>query len=158
MLWYTCWRHEAIFDVIYFLTSWGTFDRKTYLLYLFTLLSTFLFYDICFYAMTYFPYFLTSWRACWRNDMTYFPYLLTSWHTFWRFSILFDVMLWHNFWLSRRSFRCHVMSWCTFWRYDILSMFVDVMVCMLMAWCTFRSNNVLYDIWFGIFLLLKTSF
>ena len=71
--------------------------------------------DVLFDIMTYFVYFLTSWRTFWRHHalfeiMTYFAYVLMARCTFW----------------NMRYFWRYDVHYNIFWRHDILSIFCYV--------------------------------
>ena len=148
-LWHTFSCHEILSNhylgtlsdsIMYFLTSWHTFDIR--------------FYDI-----TYFPYFLTSLPFGLKKLFSYF---LMLWCTFWCYDVLFDVMmyflmLWCTFWCYDVLFDVmmyFLMLWCTLWCYDVLC---DVMMYFLMLWCTFWCYDVLFDVMM-YFLMLWCTF
>ena len=108
-----------------------------------------------FYIMTYFQYFMASWRTYW-----YFTYLLTSWRTFWCYYLLSNPMTYFLKW-RRNSWRHHIrfdvmtyflMSWHTFWFYDVLYLMFDIMTYFwrhdtnLTIWNTFGRHDVLFDL------------
>ena len=127
-------RNDVLYDIP--LSSWCIFpnfwchdvlvDSTTYLLRLW---HTLWLHDIGFDVITYFPYFLTSWRIFRRSDI-----LFMSWHKFHIFNIKSTYWRHEYFLMSRRTFWCH----------DVLSILFYVRMYFFTSGRTFWHHDILY--------------
>ena len=118
------------------------------------------FYGIVFGVMTYFPYILTSWRACWLNDLLSFflltfyrifdvlAYFVTSWRISGCYDVLFYVFIyfmtsWCTYWCQHLCF----VEFHTFWHYHV---HFDSTMHFLTPWRIFWRYGILYHIYFDV--------
>ena len=87
LTWRTFWHHGVLFDtMVYFLTSWCTFDITTYTFHPFMSWRTSRRHNVRFYAIKYFFYFHHGAHSMRFYVITYLwchnviLYLLTQWH------------------------------------------------------------------------------